>query len=176
MFLELAGVANGRVVESWGGLKDIRGNLVSPNMHCLELEFLLANLSFLLFPESPLPISVFSSFLILLKQSFSVSWVAGWLNQHKKSSSTFIFSTGCRTFPGDIFYQFPFLLYQIKNKGLTIIYLFQLTFSVSQTPGFLLRKILLFNLTVLTSVDIYSLKIPTDVVRYTLTCDYNNIS
>lgn len=107
VFLELAGVANGRVVESWGGLKGIKGNLVSPNMHCLELEFLLVKLSFLLFPESALPNSVLSLFLILLKQSFRVSWVAGWLNQHKKSSSTFIFTAGCRTFPGDILYQFP---------------------------------------------------------------------
>lgn len=103
-FLELAGVANGRVVESWGGLKD-KGNLVSPNRHCLELEFLLLKLSFLLFPESALN-SVFSLFLILLKQSFSISWVAGWLNQHKKSSSTFIFTAGCRIFPGDILCQF----------------------------------------------------------------------
>lgn len=150
MFLGVAGVANGRVVESWGGLRDIKDNPVSPNMHCLELEFLLANLSFLPLPESPLLITAFSSFLILLKQSFSASWVAGWLNQHRKSSSTFIFSTGCRTFAGDIFYQFPFLLDQIQNKSLTIIYLFHLTFSVSQTSGFLLRKILLFNVTVLT--------------------------
>lgn len=51
---------------------------------------------------SPPPLSGLPGTLILCKQSWSIACVLGSLSQHRKSSSTFIFRTGCRTLPGGI--------------------------------------------------------------------------
>ena len=48
---------------------------------------------------SPAPLS---GIWILRKQSRSIACVLDSLSQHRKSSSTFIFRTGCRTLPGGI--------------------------------------------------------------------------
>ena len=51
---------------------------------------------------SPAPLSGIAGIWILRKQSRSIACVLDSLSQHRKSSSTFIFRTGCRTLPGGI--------------------------------------------------------------------------
>ena len=53
-------------------------------------------------PASPATPSGPPGILILCKQSWSIACVLDSLSQHRKSSSTFIFRTGCRTLPGGI--------------------------------------------------------------------------
>ena len=51
---------------------------------------------------SPAPLSALAGIWILRKQSRSIACVLDSLSQHRNSSSTFIFRTGCRTLPGGI--------------------------------------------------------------------------
>lgn len=51
---------------------------------------------------SPAPLSGIAGIWILRKQSRSIACVLDSLSQQRKSSSTFIFRTGCRTLPGGI--------------------------------------------------------------------------
>lgn len=53
-------------------------------------------------PASPPPLSGLPGILILCRQSWSIACVLDSLSQHRNSSSTFIFKTGCSTLPGGI--------------------------------------------------------------------------